>query len=243
MKKGFTLAEVLITLAIIGVVAALTIPALMVSYQKKQYYTAFMKEYNALSKALSMAQVEHGPVNEWKLDDDMSESDFLKTYLGGSLKISKICETAEDCNLSNDDMVHALYVGEEMESSAIFPYGQMVSYIKPIVLEDGSFLMNGGENIHTDDKEVMMMIIDTNGAKKPNTFGRDIFCLAIYKVKNGYILAPWESYDCSGDYCEPKRVVERANTLNSDNYGCSTTSASSGQGCAIRLLLEGKMDY
>ena len=36
MKKGFTLAEVLITLGIIGVVAALTLPSLITNYRKKQ---------------------------------------------------------------------------------------------------------------------------------------------------------------------------------------------------------------
>ena len=43
MKKGFTLAEILITLAIIGVVAAITISTVIADYNKQQYYTRFMK--------------------------------------------------------------------------------------------------------------------------------------------------------------------------------------------------------
>ena len=46
MKKGFTLAEVLITLAIIGVVAALTIPAVIHKYQQQELYTRFIETYN-----------------------------------------------------------------------------------------------------------------------------------------------------------------------------------------------------
>jgi len=44
-KKGFTLAEVLITLGIIGVVASLTIPTLMANYQKVQYVTGLKRAY------------------------------------------------------------------------------------------------------------------------------------------------------------------------------------------------------
>lgn len=54
MKKAFTLAEVLITLGIIGVVAALTIPTLVNNYRKKQFETGLKKEYSVLLQALDM---------------------------------------------------------------------------------------------------------------------------------------------------------------------------------------------
>ena len=46
-KNGFTLAEVLITLGIIGVVSALTLPSLITSY-KKQEASARLKKFNSL---------------------------------------------------------------------------------------------------------------------------------------------------------------------------------------------------
>lgn len=57
MKKfsGFTLAEVLITLGIIGVVAAMTIPTLMAKIQNRQYATAYRKAYSTLNQALKSA--------------------------------------------------------------------------------------------------------------------------------------------------------------------------------------------
>ena len=55
MKKGFTLAEVLITLGIIGVVAAMTLPTLMQNYQKKVAVERAKKAYAEISLALRHA--------------------------------------------------------------------------------------------------------------------------------------------------------------------------------------------
>ena len=52
-SNGFTLAEVLITLGIIGVVAALTMPALIGNYQKKEITTRLKKTYSIVQQAIS----------------------------------------------------------------------------------------------------------------------------------------------------------------------------------------------
>ena len=54
MKKGFTLAEVLITLAIIGVVAALTIPSVILNTNQTEYKTALKKAVSVLNQATSL---------------------------------------------------------------------------------------------------------------------------------------------------------------------------------------------
>ena len=64
-KAAFTLAEVLITLAIIGIVAALTIPTLITNYQKKQTVSKLKQSYSIISQALTMAQAEHGDTTTW----------------------------------------------------------------------------------------------------------------------------------------------------------------------------------
>ncbi|MDD3238110.1 MAG: type II secretion system protein [Candidatus Gastranaerophilales bacterium] len=60
MKKAFTLAEVLITLVIIGVIAALTIPALLQNTQQQEYKTAALKALSTISNATSMAYAKDG---------------------------------------------------------------------------------------------------------------------------------------------------------------------------------------
>ena len=67
MKKGFTLAEVLITLGIVGVVASMTLPTLNNNVQKQTYEAGAKKAYNILSNAVSMYMVDQGV-------DDLSET-------------------------------------------------------------------------------------------------------------------------------------------------------------------------
>ncbi len=62
-RAGFTLAEVLITLGIIGVVAALTMPALMASYQKKVLETRIKKFYSVQNQVISMKIAQDGAVD------------------------------------------------------------------------------------------------------------------------------------------------------------------------------------
>ena len=56
MKNGFTLAEVLITLGIIGIVAAMTLPALVGKYQKKVTVTRLKKFYSTMQQAIQLAE-------------------------------------------------------------------------------------------------------------------------------------------------------------------------------------------
>ena len=51
MKKAFTLAEVLITLGVIGVVAAMTMPSLVANYQKKVWVNQLKKTVSVMNQA------------------------------------------------------------------------------------------------------------------------------------------------------------------------------------------------
>jgi prepilin-type N-terminal cleavage/methylation domain-containing protein len=69
MKKAFTLAEVLITLGIIGIIAALTMPALIQHYRKKAVETKLQKFYSVMNQAVQMSEVDHGDKKEWAVRD------------------------------------------------------------------------------------------------------------------------------------------------------------------------------
>ncbi len=56
-KKGFTLAEILIVLMVIGVIATLTIPSLMKGVTEAQYKTAYKKAYNAVANIAAMEKI------------------------------------------------------------------------------------------------------------------------------------------------------------------------------------------
>ena len=68
VKKGFTLAEVLITLAIIGIVAALTLPTVMSNYKKKVVVTKMKKFYTTMNQAVKLSTVENGDTDYWSVE-------------------------------------------------------------------------------------------------------------------------------------------------------------------------------
>ena len=95
-KCAFTLAEVLITLGVIGVVASLTLPSVVTNYQKKRTVNKLKSTYSILCNAIQMAKVDYGDdVNQWELPDGIDEkasSDyFSEKYLIPYLKIAKDC--------------------------------------------------------------------------------------------------------------------------------------------------------
>ena len=79
IKKGFTLAEVLITLAIIGIVAALTIPTLVTNYKKKIVTTRLLKFYSAMKQAGIYANAQ-GAFGSMPQTDDATGDDILEWY-------------------------------------------------------------------------------------------------------------------------------------------------------------------
>lgn len=80
---AFTLAEVLITLGIIGVVAALTIPSLVANYQKKRVAITLKKSYAELNQALQMGVAENGPNWNYTRADNISlwVQDYIEPYI------------------------------------------------------------------------------------------------------------------------------------------------------------------
>ena len=102
-RQAFTLAEVLITLAVIGIVAALTMPTIITKYQKRIVVTRLEKDYALFNNMLRNAEAEHGFMQNWtfNLGDNLS-SDFFNTYVKPFLKIDKVCiPTSNECWADN----------------------------------------------------------------------------------------------------------------------------------------------
>ena len=92
-RVAFTLAEVLITLAIIGVVAAMTIPTLITKYQEKQTVTRFKWIYSTLANAFTMAVAENGAPETWDLNSAEDMANILSKYM----RISEKCYNTAGC--------------------------------------------------------------------------------------------------------------------------------------------------
>ena len=89
--RGFTLAEVLITLGIIGVVAALTIPTLISNNNKRIVETRLAKFYSTINQAIELSEVENGPKEKWDtLQWNQSSEEWYAKYLAPYLKTTKV---------------------------------------------------------------------------------------------------------------------------------------------------------
>ena len=103
VKVAFTLAEVLITLGIIGVIAAVTLPTLISNYKKSVVETKVKHMYALVSNAVRMSEAKYGEMSEWdRCDVDSSYEcslQILEKYVFPELKIDKICgqENIEEC--------------------------------------------------------------------------------------------------------------------------------------------------
>ena len=183
MKRfGFTLAEVLITLGIIGVVAALTIPTLVVDINAKQWTTAkdvFDKKLNEAMKNMNTAQVISGHPNTLSFVNE----------LGNHFKINKIC--------NNDDLQscfsETVYWGAG-EATPVEVDMKTISQASHFGLEDwgteliGVQFANGvtglvaynpecsGDPLSNQFKgsSCISMLYDVSGSKNPNTSGKDL---------------------------------------------------------------------
>ena len=96
-KNAFTLAEVLITLAIIGVVAVLTIPSLISKYNEKIIITNLKKTLSELSQAIKLSEVDNGESRFWHYNDITQTAYFVDTYIAPYFKNVKKCTNAKEC--------------------------------------------------------------------------------------------------------------------------------------------------
>src|SRR5574344_1664148 len=95
-KNAFTLAEVLITLGIIGVVAALTIPTLMQKTEERETVSKLKKEYTILTNAYNLSKNDNGDASNWGTwDDDNNGSEIVLENFIPYFNVLKNCGITE----------------------------------------------------------------------------------------------------------------------------------------------------
>lgn len=153
--NAFTLAEVLITLGIIGVVAALTLPTLMQNYKRVVYTTKMKRFCSAWQQTIVRSQVDNGPAQYWEKWDAATP--------GGQYDF--------DINAS---------IVDQYLAKLILPYMQNVSTYKLNNLM--TYRMNDGSEFQAYNGNCIDIYYDINGIETPpNEFGKDkfdfLFCL------------------------------------------------------------------
>lgn len=223
-KKAFTIAEILITIGIIGIIAAMTIPRVIKNYQKKVTVERLKKAYSVISNALEMSQHENGDMKYWGVTNIGNVSDgyavsitnFLNTYILPYLKIKYNCGLK--CE-SQKNVKRYLLNGQENSWYNTFFY--------TVYLDDGSILSFMMDNNGTT---LMGLYIyyDINGDQKPNTRGIDIFTFSFWGQDNHAIrFAGWN---------KTRDQMKSA----SSRQGCNVNAGSySGDYCGALIMYDG----
>lgn len=225
-KSAFTLAEVLITLGIIGVVAALTLPSLITNYRKKQTVAQLKKVYSELSQAAQMSVVQNGDMKNW--DYSLTGEEFFNTYLSNFIKMGS--QNVEDAKKAGVVYIRA---SGEKEVSLI----NLDDSGKIFTLASGSQIIMGTVSGLTATRK--NVLVDLNGFKKPNRIGVDVFAFSV--THNGVQTYKWDD----GESLSVKRDREALhNGPSRYNYQCN--SDGRGMWCAAMIEKDGweiKNDY
>ena len=234
-------------MAIIGVVAAMTIPNLMANNAKTEQVVALKSVHSDISQALKLMMVDEGVskvsdtniltndgVENWTVTQQRVGDEFLKKYF----KVVKDCGYGVgkvDCwpTLSTIKNIN----GDSRPDS---PNGYCV-----IVASGSSICMyQAGTNAAGS------VSIDTNGPKKPNVLGRDMFTFSFYYDGT---LDDTANPECrkgvqnvSGNLCYDQSLGAHANAqaLREHKYQNMCKTGYYGEGCFAKILNDGwKMDY
>ena len=226
-KLAFTLAEVLITLLIIGVVSSLVIPTLINDTQNAELKTAWKKSYAEISNAINLVKLDNGGTLRALCGTyDLYQHECLTSALKTKLSYTKYCgdhASYGSCWHGRDglysDGSFKLLNGADLQLNSINGYFgsgsaglilnngvlMLISYSTPAC--DSSTNLAFYENLSNGCGHIT---VDVNGFKGPNTVGKDIFSL--------YVL-------------ENRTLPVGTATLKST---CTTT----GQGCSAQYLYQ-----
>lgn len=192
LRFGFTLAEVLITLGIIGIVAAMTIPTLLQNNYEKQTITKLRQTQSILAQAIRMAQEEYGDISGWDITGiNENSAKIIANNLKPFLKI------ATDCGVYDPNArctPNSNY--KQLNGSKSINFSTYSSAYK-IVLLNGIYLYINARDI-TDNKAICFTV-DTNGKFGPNTYGIDTFMFLLDNEGKFIEPAGLDGENCSKD--------------------------------------------
>lgn len=229
-RWAFTLAEVLITLGIIGVVAAMTMPSLIAHYQKKQTATQLKKAYAEISQAVEASKAVNGDISLW--DFTLTSANFFETYLSSFIKLSK--QTVGEAK-KNGITYYQLSGKPETALTTVYDSGKIVT------LASGAQLLFADVTVYTYDENRRRkgITVDLNGFKKPNKYGRDIFSFLI--TPDGVTYSRYNDTERNDVTRTRKQLL---NGPSAYSYQCNKQGR--GMWCAGVIMMDGweiKDDY
>ena len=217
-KSGFTLAETLITLGIIGVVAAMTLPIIKSQIEKQVFRSQFMKQYRNFENILRYIEVENGQsfacyeysYGGWSYTH--KECDLMWDEIFKQLKVVKKCRYGtENCSPIYKTSQEVVQNGGVANSTR----NGISSNYNAYIMADGSILY-----LYNSNSGRFRFFIDINGKKGPNKWGYDVFPFIFYKPSNSLNVTT-KLKDVPYPMCEKGGRRLKNMLLNNDNINTS----------------------
>lgn len=249
-RHGFTLAEVLITLGVIGVVAAITLPILVQNYKKHVWVNQLKSTISIIENGLKKAIADDGVEN---ITDTSLWASATSAPCNGTMGNLNNCKEFYD-NLSK----YYKYEIKQYSSGHQYkplkggnPGSGFNTYLDITLTNGASIIFNQLGNTATPVSNVGNsgygyghIFIDVNGIKGPDTAGRDLFFFGV--DMNGH-LVPYGGKEmpklaCNNDDNCYNYYYSVNNWKDHTIFGCETNRF--GYYCAARIIENGwKMDY
>lgn len=227
---GFSLAELLIAVAIIGVIAALTIPGVIANYQRKALLTQLQKSYVELQESLLILKTENYQKGLYGSSLNKKSSTSIRNSAGkfllGYYKITQDCETdTQPCFASKyADLSSMTYSDYSCEGYSVNVASGAAICIVPASITEEEVSDDTGATTTKEIKNPAVVYIDVNGSKEPNIGGRDMFTFNIYE-------------DFTIDEVDPASTDLSSLEEERDNlYDENCLTSSIGKGCFAKIL-------
>ena len=204
-RFAFTLAEVLVTIGIIGVVAAMTLTPLINTYKKKTTAAKLQQAYNFLQRTFVMAQNEYGDMRNWECSaaHSCSAEEFAQKYIIPYFQNPHI--------KTYSSLVAAGYKDYPKDLNGATSMTGWRYYIKT---NQGYYYMVSFYDVG-DERRVYGVAIDINGVNPPNIIGKDIF-----NTSYGYNLSRKNHYKLQMyNYLNRNKEQLLQNGCNKNNTG------------------------
>ena len=209
---AFTLSEIIITLGIIGIVAALTIPQVFNNYNKQVTITKLQKAYTTLNQAFRQSEVDNGSSEFWQETDKIGTDEYFNTYWKKYFNHTTFCKTAKECGYKSSNPF------SKFNGTKTGTIGIDSSRVFFKTSDDVFYLFVDKTTNEKGEKYALPHVyIDINGGKEPNKYGIDVF---IFKRIAGKGIAPYGNEA----------------TLTATKVNCNSKSV--GEYCAARIMKE-----
>ena len=233
MKRGFTLAEVIITLGVVGVLAALTIPVLITQVEKRQTANRLRLVFSQITQAVERSEFDNEDITSWMFSGKPANENF-ENYLAKYMIINEIPELIT----LNTSGIKYMEISGNQETSL------------RVVKTPGYFytLPNGTELFVTSrviTSGGIGILIDLNGHKSPpNQFGKDTFYGVISTNYRRRFHLPGSFSDSEVTFeSEPNGnrdvLIGKKKPVKGDKYRYSCSKSGRGLWCGRLIQVDG----